>query len=236
MKATTFSLLALLSMPLAAGAQQDPTERLLEVLPEHIATDVMSRVAAAHEQGLPQNALTNVALEGITKGRSGEEVLAAVELLVADLSRARDALGASGRAAGEGEMEAAAAAMRMGVDGETVSALARSQPSGRSLAVPLLVIGGLADRGLPSDQALSAVQARITAGAGDAALLGDFPEVGQDLGRAMRPDETGLALASGFAGFQVPVAGISVPVRGGQPAGDGPVPGVPSGRPGPGGI
>jgi hypothetical protein len=233
MKTMTVSLLAVLAMPLAAGAQQDPTERLLEVLPEHIAADVMLHVGAAHEQGLPANAVRNVALEGVTKGRSGEEVLAAVELLVGDLSRAREALGASGRATGEGEIEAAAAAMRMGVDGEAVSALASSQPSGRSLSVPLLVIGGLADRGLPSDQALSAVQARLGAGAGDAALLADFPNVGQDLGRALRPEETGLALASGFAGFQVPVAGISVPVRMGNPV-DAPTP--PAGRPGPGGA
>lgn len=233
MKTTTFSLLAVLAMPLAAGAQQDPTERLLEVLPEHIAADVMQRVGAAHDQGLPSAAVRSVALESVTKGRSGEEVLAAVELLVGDLSRARDALGTSGRAAGDGEIEAAAAAMRMGVDGETVSALARSQPSGRSLSVPLLVIGGLSDRGLHSDQALSAVQARLGAGAGDAALLADFPDVGQDLGRALRPEETGLALANGFAGFQVPVAGISVPVRTGNSAG---VPTPPSGRPGPGGA
>ena len=233
MKTTALSLAVALLMPLSAAAQQDPTERLLEALPAEIAADVITRMESARSQGLPPSAIANVALEGIAKGRSGEEVLAAVELLVGDLGRARDALGESGRAAGEGEIEAAAAAMRMGVDGDAVSALARSQPSGRSLSVPLLVIGGLAQRGLPSDQALSAVSARLTAQAGDIALLGDFPEVGRELGRAMRSDDTGPALARGFAGFQVPVAGITVPVRAG-PAGAAPVPGVPSGRPGPG--
>lgn len=98
MKATTPLLLAVFLMPLAGVAQQDPRARLLEVLPGHIAADVMSHVGAAHAQRLPSGALVNVALEGITKGRSGEEVLAAVELLVGDLSRARDALDASGRA------------------------------------------------------------------------------------------------------------------------------------------
>lgn len=233
MRTTSISLAVALLMPLAAAAQQDPTERLLDVLPAEIAADVVTRMGSARSQGLPQAAIANVAMEGIVKGRSGEEVLAAVELLVGDLGRARDALSESGRTAGEGEIEAAAAAMRMGVDGDAVSALARSQPSGRSLSVPLLVIGGLAQRGLPSDQALSAVSARLTAQAGDAALLGDFPEVGRELGRAMRPDETGRALAGGFAGFQVPVAGITVPVHAG-PAGAAPVPGVPTGRPGPG--
>ncbi|MEX2467889.1 MAG: hypothetical protein WD995_13350 [Gemmatimonadota bacterium] len=236
MKTTMYALIAALVLPLSANAQQDPTERLLEVLPQDIAADVLSHVAAARDQGLPPNAVANIAMESITKGRSGEEVLAAVELVVGDLGRARDALSASGRAPGEGEIEAATAAMRMGIDGDAVSALARSQPSGRSLSVPLLVIGGLAQRGLPSDQALTAVSDRLAARAGDAELLGDFPEVGRDLGRAMRPDETGPALASGFAGFQVPVAGITVPVRAGHPAGDTPIPGVPTGRPGPGGA
>ncbi|MDZ7778426.1 MAG: hypothetical protein U5R14_00625 [Gemmatimonadota bacterium] len=235
MKTTAFSLVAALLMPLSALAQQDPAERLLEGLPEEVAADVMARIEAAPAQGLPSDALAHAALEGITKGRSGEEVLSAVELLVGDLGRARDALRESGRVTGDGEIEAAAAAMRMGVDGDVVSALARSQPSGRSLSVPLLVIGGLTERGLPSDRALTAVQGRLTAGAGDAGLLGDFPEVGRELGHAMRPDQTGPALASGFAGFQVPVAGISVPVPAGPPAGGASVPAGPSGRPGPGG-
>ncbi len=170
------------------------------------------RIETARARELPTQAVANLALEGVAKGRSAEEVLAAVELLVGEMGRAQDALQAAGRAPGEGEIEAATAAMRMGVDGEAISELARSQPSGRTLAVPLLVMGGLAERGLPSDQALAAVRDRLTAGAGDAGLLRDFPQVGRDLGQGMRPEQRGPGLAGGLAGFQVPVSGVTVPV------------------------
>ena len=212
MKRTAFLLAAAL-LPVSAAAQQDPSERLTDVLPPEVSAQVLEHVETARARELPTQAVANLALEGVAKGRSAETVLAAVELLVGDMGRAQDALlQAAGRVPVGGEVEAATAAMRMGVDGEAISELARSQPSGRTLAVPLLVMGGLTERGLPSDQALAAVQDRLSAGAGDVGLLRDFPQVGRDLGQGLRPDQMGLGLASGFAGFQVPVAGVTVPV------------------------
>jgi hypothetical protein len=228
--------LAALCLPSTVGAQQDPLERLAEVLPDHVREQVLARVAEARSRELPEQAMANLALEGIAKGRSAEEVLAAVEALVADMGRAQEALRAAGHAPVTGEIEAATAAMRMGVDGETVSELARSGPSGRGLAVPLLVIGALAERGLPSDDALAAVRDRLAARADDAELLRSFPDVAQGLG--MQPDQVGTALASGKAGFQVPASGVTVPVgppadpgAGRPPEGRGRPDGVPGGRP-----
>lgn len=199
-------------LPASVAAQQDPVERLAQVLPAEIADQVIEQVEAARARALPVQAAANLALEGVAKGRSAEEVLAAVELLVADMGNAQGALQAAGRAPEEGEVEAATAAMRMGVDGAAISELASAQRSGRTLAVPLLVLGGLTERGLPSDQALAAVRDRLQARADDAAILGDFPVVAQGLGQGMGPDQVGLALASGLAGFQVPVSGVTVPV------------------------
>jgi hypothetical protein len=201
-------ILALTLLPASVAAQQDPIERLTEVLPPEVSAQVIERIEDARVRELPVQAAANLALEGVAKGRGGAEVLAAVELLVGDMGRAQDAIQNGGRAPEEGEVEAATAAMRMGVDGSTISELAASQPSGRTLAVPLLVLGGLAERGLPSDQALAAVRDRLAARADDAALLGDFPEVGRGLGRGTRPDDVG----PGLAGFQVPGSGITVPV------------------------
>ena len=212
-------VLAAAVLPAAGSAQVDPVARLTEVLPPQVAVQVLERVEQARARDLPAQAMANLALEGVTKGRSAAEVLAAVELLVDDMGRAQAALQAAGRPPVEGELEAATAALRMGVDGSSVSELARSGPSGRTLTVPLLVLGGLAERGLPSDDALAAVRDRLQARADDAALLGSFPEVGRGLGRGMRPDQVGTALAGGLAGHQVPVAGVSVPV--GPPSGRG---------------
>ena len=230
MKRTAFLLAAAL-LPVSAAAQQDPSDRLTEVLPPEVSVQVLQRIETARARELPTQALANFALEGVAKGRSGAEVLAALELLVGDMGRAQDALlQAAGRVPAEGEVEAATAAMRMGVDAEAISELARSQPSGRTLAVPLLVMGGLAERDLPSDQALAAVLERLSAGADDGGLLRDFPQVGRDLGQGLRPEQVGLALAGGLAGFQVPVAGVTVPVgpqneNAGQPSGRGRRPG-----------
>jgi hypothetical protein len=86
----------------------------------------------------------------------------------------------------------------MGVDGAKVSELAKDAPSGRSLAVPLYVLGGLTDRGLPSDEALKRVKEQLEARVSDAELE-KLPAraaegrsrkpavVGRELGAAKRP-------------------------------------------------
>lgn len=255
-------LMALMLVPGTVSAQQEAMDRLQEVLPPEVRAQVMERIQAARAMDLPAEAMANLALEGVAKGRSGDEVLTAVSGLVGEMGRAREALMAAGGPPAEGEIEAATAAMRMGVDAEQVRELARSRQqvraqaqagageqvrvreqvreearvqaeAGRGLAVPLLIMGGLAERGLPSDQAMAMVRDRMMAGAGDAELLGDFSEVARGLARGMRPEFAGPAMAGGFHGFRVPVAGISVPVG---PQGDRPGPGGRRPGGGPGGF
>jgi hypothetical protein len=204
--------LTVVGLPSGAAAQQDPMERLAEVLPESVRERVLAQIEAARARELPEQAMANLALEGVAKARGSEEVLAAVELLVADMGRAQEAIQAAGREPGAGEIEAATAAMRKGVDGASVSELARTGPSGRSLVVPLFVIGELTDRGLPSDDALTAVRDRLEARADDAELLRTFPEISGGIGLANRPELRGTDLASTRAGFQVPASGGTVPV------------------------
>lgn len=238
LKRKIYVLLMSALLPVGLSAQEGPVERLTELLPAEAAEQVIAAMENARNQALPEQAVANLALEGVAKGRSAEEVLAAVETLVGDLTAAQDAIQAAGRAPEAGEVEAATAAMRMGVDGDAISELAQSQPSGRSLAVPMLVLGSLTERGLPSDEALTQVAARLEERADDAALVGDMAEMAPGMAQGGMPSEVGLALASGMAGFQVPVAGINVPVgppeNVGRP-GDLPGPGNPGppGTPGP---
>ena len=99
------------------------------------------------------------------------EIERSVNEHAARLGAAKNAIEtARGKKAGDDEVEAGAEALREGVEGAAVSALAKDAPSGRSLAVPLYVIGGLVDRGLPSDDALARVLARLTARASDAEI------------------------------------------------------------------
>ena len=116
---------------------------------------------------------------------------------------------ARNRPASDDEVEAGDDALRKGVDGAQVSALAKSAPSGRSLAVPLYVIGSLMDRGLPSDDALARVQERLQARATDAELErmpGQLPAQAA-AGQAHRPAETGRALAATKRPAGVPANG-----------------------------
>lgn len=241
MKRNAYWLVAAL-LPVSLAAQQDPSERLTEVLPPEISALVLDRIEAARARDLPTRALANLALEGVAKGRSADEALAAVELLVGDMGRAQDALQAAGRAPAAGEVVAAATALRMGVDASAISELARAGEAGRSLSVPLLVMGGLAQRGLPSDEALAAVLDRLSAGADDVGLLRDLPEIAGGVGQGTLPATLGPALASGLSGFQVPVSGVNLPVgpqseAGARPRGRGrggapvPPPPAPRGRP-----
>lgn len=206
-------------IPTSLLAQQtDPIARLQSVLPADVAARVIPIVQGAMSHDLPGDAVANVALQGVAMGRSGDEVRAAAEAMVSELRAAHDALSEGGRVPSPDETKAGALAMRQGIDGATVSALAESVPSGRSLAVPLAVMGALVDRGLPSTDALQAVQERLQNRSSDQQIA-DLPAgAGQMLAQGMKPAEVGTALASTRAGFTVPASGVSVPA-GGAPSG-----------------
>lgn len=230
MKRTLELLLALsLLVPGSLLAQQDPVEKLGQVLTPDQAERVMQTVQNALSQGLPGLAIAERALEGVAKGRSGEEVVAAAQELAGQLAAAHHAIESAGRSPDASEIESGANAMALGVDGAAISDLASSSPSGRSLAVPIAVIGSLYDRGLPSDDALAAVKARLESHAADLELL-DMPgAAGYMLAQGMKPSDVGLVLASERAGFQFP-AGLPITPPGppsGIPTGAG-EPGLPT--------
>lgn len=164
----------------------DPTARLREVLPADVAERVIARIAAARAVELPTQALENRALKFAARGVLPVEIERAINEHADRLDRSREVLrdARPERPSGD-EVEAGAEALRQGVDGAAVSALAKSTPSGRSLAVPLFVIGSLVERGLPSDAALARVQERLLARATDA----DLERMPGEMGRG-RP-ETG---------------------------------------------
>lgn len=159
-----------------AGAAQaaDPSARLREVLPADVAERVLATIAEARARQLPPAAvaaLENRALKFASRGVEPRRVEQSVREHAGRMQEARSAIeGGRGTSAAGDEIDAGAEAMRQGVNGEAVSALAKSAPSGRSLVVPLFVIGSLVERGLPSDQALAQVQERMQARASDADL------------------------------------------------------------------
>jgi hypothetical protein len=197
---------------IAQTPARDPSARLREVLPADVAQRVLAKIAEARAQQLPAEALENRALKFAAKGVDPKSIELSVNEQAARMQIARAAL-ASARAsspAGD-EIDAGAEAIRKGVDGPSVSALARSAPSGRSLAVPLFVVGSLRDRGLSSSDALQRVLARLKDHASDSDLErmpGDVPSgagaqanrpasTGRDFGQSHKPASAGRPATAG---------------------------------------
>jgi hypothetical protein len=195
----------LVAVALAVGARtmpgqtgvSDASARLRQVLPADVAARVLAVIAKARAQQLPTEALENRALKFAAKGVRPDSIERSVVEHESRMERAKGILEeARGRAAGD-EVEAAAEAMRKGVDGQKVAELAKSAPSGRSLAVPLYVIGSLMDRGLPSTTALRRVEDGLKARATDRDLEQFSADAqGQNgIDHGNKPAETGRDLA-----------------------------------------
>src|SRR5688572_8261557 len=157
----------------------DPSARLREVLPGDVAERVLARIADARARQLPAEALENRALKFAAKGVPARDIERSIAEQAERMVAARSAI-AGGRAGvpHHDEVEAGAEAMRKGVNGGDVARLARTAPKGRSLAIPLFVVGSLTDRGVPSRDALQRVLDRLSANASDADLErmpGDLP-------------------------------------------------------------
>jgi hypothetical protein len=214
-----FFSLALVAMMSVAGVSiaqtpaKDPSARLREVLPADVAQRVLARIADARAHQLPAEALESRALKFAAKGVDPKSIERSVNEQADRMENARAALesGRRTRPAGD-EIEAGAEAMRKGIDGASVSLLAKSAPSGRSLAVPLFVIGSLADRGLTSDQAMERVLQRLKDHASDSdleSMPGLLPaqaaagqanrptSMGRDFGQSHRPASAGRPATAG---------------------------------------
>ena len=190
-------------------------------------------------------ALRMRAREMAAKGVPAPEIERRLRDYARERAEARAALRRGGRTApADDEVDAAAVAMKRGVDGAEVSALARTGPSGRSLAVPLFVVSSLVDRGLPADSALARVAARLRARATDRELeqgergTADRGRSAEAPGAANRPAVTGRDLAAlrrGTNGSATRGKSASVPANpgGGRSAKDA-GPGTGTGNPGKG--
>jgi len=216
-----------LALGVSAGAARSAraqaaaaSSRLEEVLPADVATRIRTIIASARSHNLPSEALENRALKFAAKGVRPDAIEKSVAEQAARMQVVRDALaGARASQPAPDEIEAGAEAMRKGLDGGGVIALAKSAPSGRSLAVPLYVIGSLVDRGLQSDAALRRVQARLSERALDRDLEKMPAELPAVAAGGNKPAETGRELAETKKPGSAAGAGQSGGSAGGPPAG-----------------
>jgi hypothetical protein len=184
----------------SAGAQatDEAAARLQRVLPANVAARVVAVISRARARELPAEALENRALKFAARGVAPDAIEKSVVEHEARLDQAKAAIERAriGKPAGD-EIEAAAEALRKGIDAEKVGEIARSASSGRSLTVPLYVVGGLVDRGISSDDAIKRVADGLRARASDRDLERMPSELppGAAHGQGNRPAETGRAIA-----------------------------------------
>lgn len=221
----------------------DASARLRQVLPADVAARVFDVIEKARSRGLPADALENRALKFAARGVDAQAIEKSVVEQEERMERVRDVLeSARGRKPEDDEVEAGAEALRKGIEGSKVAALAKDAPAERSLAVPLYVIGSLLDRGLSSDAALRRVEEKLRSRATDRdieRMAVDVPtpsangrgrgaEMGRALGATKHPGG-GSGNPNGSAGG--PPAGV--PGNGGKPAkppGQGKKPPTPPGK------
>ncbi len=156
----------------AAQAPSDPAAaRLRQVLPADVASRVLARVADARAHHLAAEALEQRALKFAARGVAPADIERAVYEQAERMMQVKPVLdGARGHTASADEVDAAAEALRSGASASQIAELARSAPSGRSLAVPLFVLGDLTTRGVPASDALHMVVDRLAAKTSDADL------------------------------------------------------------------
>ena len=168
----------------AAGHLQAQDRRLLERLDPVTATSVQQIVDSARGAQLPTEPLVQKALEGATLGAGGDRIRNAVGVLLAQLGRAREALGP---AASEAELTAGAGALRAGLSSETLQRL-QFMRQGRPLVVPLSVLTDLVAEGMTADLAARSVFDLARSGRPDADFVALRRRVQTELRSAPRED------------------------------------------------
>jgi hypothetical protein len=133
--------------------------RLHKRLDPQTAAAVAALVDSAGTLGLPSEPLVQKALEGQSKGASGDAIVGAVRALIRDLAVARAALGDD---VGVDALRLAAAALDAGA---TPSQLERLRPhrSREAFAGGLAGLVYLISRGVPAEQSLDLIAAMLDA-------------------------------------------------------------------------
>lgn len=186
------ALLALaIAVPGTAAAAQDA--RLVAQLDAATQQRVSAVIERARAASLPVEPLVDKALEGARKRAPSARIVDAVTSLAARLDSSRVALGMGST---EAELVAAASALQAGVGTRVLSQL-RQERAGKSLAVPLVVLGDLVTRGVPHDTASALILLVAHEGLGDETLLAIQRDVQRDVRDGAHPATAAAIRARG---------------------------------------
>jgi hypothetical protein len=206
-------------------------ERLRDALPPGDLDRIREMAGELDREGIPPQLIRRKAMEGIAKGVPPDRIVGALEDYSHRLREANGLLADGGMERRDGaSLVATAEAVRRGVSPEAIRSLAGEAAGrgNRGLAVPMLVLGDLAEAGVPADQALEAVQEGMRRGTPEQGMLnfsaavrrrirmGEDPAAAFDQVRVramerMRNDPTGAGTPPGYDGRQRPRNASPVP-------------------------
>ncbi len=193
-----------LLLPAATTTAQEP--QLLSRLDPSSRYAIEVLLDSAARLGLPPEALLSKTLEGISKGAPASRIVLVVKRYFAALKSARATLGPE---ASVDELSASAGALQNGVDPKTIINL-RSSRKG-SILTPLVVLVDLVSRGVPQDDASSAIIGMSQKGAVDSDFMGLRRGVEQDILGGSPPGAALDRRAREFPGRAPPPGGRITP-------------------------
>jgi hypothetical protein len=158
--------IATLGIPSTGAGQDLKRARVAEHFDAQAVQAIDAIVADAVANGAPADALYDKALEGAAKRVPTARILPALESYGGRLASAHELLGSSPRPAA---IVAGADALQRGVPPETLRAVGRD--AGERGAVALVVLGDLAEAGVPSSHALETVREALARDRDPDALL-----------------------------------------------------------------
>jgi hypothetical protein len=162
----------------AAAQASDPLSKLDPT--SRFAVEAM--IDSARVLGLPSKYLWSRAAEGVAKNADSRKIVSAVRERFIHLKDARAVLGQ----VTDDELTAAADLLEAKVKPEALIPF-RNPSRGRSPLLALTVLGDLVTRGVPREDALSAISRFWMNGAGDAEFMGLFQGVQSDILQGLNP-------------------------------------------------
>ena len=171
---------ALLLVTARSGAAQD-VDPLTRLEPANRFA-VESMIDSANMLGLPFDLLRSTALQGLAVHADGKRIVTAVRTTFANLKTARAALGA---VSGE-ELKAAASVLYAGAKPAQLAPF-RIRQRDRNDLQAFIVWADLITRGVPSEEASSAIIKLWQGGADDATFYGLWNSVQSDILRGLNP-------------------------------------------------
>lgn len=162
-------------------AQDTEPDRLAK-LDQNCRITIQILIDSAEVAGLPARALRSIALEGVSKKADCKAIIAADRQELALLRTARSTLGGVDAE----ELTAAAALLRAGAKPAQLAAF-RIRQKGRSDLQAFTIWADLITRGVPSEDASSAITKLWEDGADDATFLSLWNNVQSDILRGLNP-------------------------------------------------